>query len=77
MFLSKHVPGLRKTESTYKVWTGEEMKEVPGYIYVFPPLAECRQNFARLLNQEPLWGERAEWQKTPQPGVELPSDVPF
>jgi uncharacterized protein DUF5906 len=75
MFLFKHVPGLRKTESTYKVWTGASMEEVPGYIYVFPPLDECRENFAKLLNQKPQWGEREAWGETPHPGIS--GDIPI
>jgi Mesyanzhinovviridae DNA primase len=72
MFLFKHVPGLRKIEGAYNIWTGEEMKLVPGYLYQFPPLSQCRVNFAKLLNQDPLWSERQEWQVTPQLGEDAP-----
>ncbi len=74
MFLFKHVPGLIKKEGIYNVWTGEEPKSVSGYVYEFPPLSECRANFAKLLNQDLLWNDRQEWELTPQPGVEIDSE---
>jgi hypothetical protein len=60
MFLSKYVPGLKRVEGMYR--RGEQQTE--GYVYEFPSLAECRANFAKLMNQTPLWNEREEWGET-------------
>ena len=45
MFLSKHVPGLRKSEGRYE----------------FPPLAEARAAFAKKLQHTVDWGDENEW----------------
>jgi hypothetical protein len=54
-FLTKYVPGLQKEE--HKSGT-----EVRGR-YRFPPLAECRKEFARILGYEIPWESPTEWQK--------------
>jgi hypothetical protein len=80
LFLSKHVPGITRVDGVFNVWTGRpqeeegEMKLVRGYVYQFPPLADCRKNFAALIGHDLPWNERQEWEKTPQPGI---GDPPF
>ena len=58
LFLKKHVPGLSKVEGTYKGLSG---KEEHGSIYKFPSLAECRANFAKLMQTEVKWDGPEEW----------------
>jgi phage/plasmid primase-like uncharacterized protein len=64
MFLNKYVPGLRKSANrqTYK-YQGRRsyVCEREGFIYVFPPLAECRKAFADKLRQELKWDDQPEW----------------
>jgi hypothetical protein len=49
-FLNRHVPGLRRRE-----------KRGDGFIYEFPPLAECRAAFEALIQQEIDWPEQDDW----------------
>jgi hypothetical protein len=48
-FLTDYVPGLRRSERGI------------GPIYEFPPLAECRAAFERLIQQEIDWPEQGDW----------------
>ena len=59
MFLSRAVPGLRRIKGVYKIPFKREERHGP--IYRFPPLAECRANFAKTLQQEVAWPDNAEW----------------
>lgn len=83
MFLSKHVPGLRKSIGTYKRWTKtEEMVDTAGLIYAFPPLVECRAAFAKTMQQDITWNDRPAWVAEPPPDaggdpVAGGEDVPF
>ena len=68
MFLNRHVPSLTRKEGTYKAWDKHkgdkgEVVHVPGYIYTFPSLADCRAAFVKKIQQEiPAWKERSgEW----------------
>jgi hypothetical protein len=49
-FLKKYVPGLRRSE-----------RRGIGPIYEFPPLAECRAAFERIIQQEIDWPEQEDW----------------
>ena len=50
IFLKKYVPGLRPSE-----------RGGIGPIYEFPPLADCRAAFERLIQQEIDWPEQKDW----------------
>jgi hypothetical protein len=50
IFLKKHVPGLRPS-----------VRGGIGPIYEFPPLADCRAAFERLIQQEIDWPEQEDW----------------
>jgi len=56
-FLKKYVPGLRKIDTTY----GKGNSTRQGYVYVFPPLAECRAAFSKMLHQDFDWPEKGGW----------------
>jgi hypothetical protein len=61
IFLQKVVgSGLHRSKKTHVVenYTGGVTSEKRGLVYVFPPLSECRQVFAALLNEEITW----EWE---------------
>jgi hypothetical protein len=79
MFLRKHVPDLIKIEATYKTWTGSEMKDAAGAVYVFPALAECRAAFAKTLGHDNIsWVEKSGWSLEPVPDPNMePREVPF
>jgi hypothetical protein len=68
IFLAKQVPGLRKIEGQYLVFSRAQNKLVPevGRLYQFPPLRECREAFARALQQEFRWDERRDWVRGPR-----------
>jgi hypothetical protein len=72
MFLSKHVPGLRRREGIIII--KPPGIEEDGYIYEFPPLEKCRAEFEKLIHQKIEWNECAEWR---QPRVANREDVPF
>jgi hypothetical protein len=62
VFLTKHVPGLIKTKGSYKRWTQTQvMVDRPGAIYVFPKLSECREAFAKKLQQKCEWNDQRTW----------------
>jgi hypothetical protein len=48
-FLQDYVPGLRRSD------------RADGPIYEFPPLADCRAAFERLIQQEIDWPEQEDW----------------
>lgn len=50
IFLKKYVPGLRPSA-----------RRGIGAIYEFPPLAECRVAFERLIQQENDWPDQDDW----------------
>jgi Family of unknown function (DUF5906) len=84
IFLSKNVPGLRKTEGHFKVFTKYgSVVDASGPIYEFPPLPECRAAFARTMQQDFNWDERKEWQQEPPPDgsgdapLDCGGDLPF
>jgi hypothetical protein len=68
IFLAKQVPGLRKIEGQYLVFSRAQNNLVPevGRLYQFPSLRECRQAFARALQQEFRWDERRDWVHEPR-----------
>jgi hypothetical protein len=41
------------------------MVETRSSVYEFPPLAECREAFARLMQQDFEWGRPEEWREVP------------
>ena len=65
-FLTKHVPGLRKLERRVfnVIYKGERAGSREGRIYEFPPLAECREEFAKKLKQEIEWDDQDAWTTT-------------
>jgi Family of unknown function (DUF5906) len=76
IFLKKHVPGLRKRESTTKEPASNSPVEsrlpadlsaghVRSNVYDFPPLATCRKAFAESLQQGITWPENSEWAEWP------------
>jgi hypothetical protein len=82
MFLNKHVPDLTRKEGHYKAWNKHkgdkgEMVLVPGYIYTFPSLADCRMAFVKKIQQDiPAWkGRSGEW--TFEPPAESDDDEPY
>jgi hypothetical protein len=72
MFLTKHVPGLRRTPGTYKHWTqSNKMVDTVGSIYVFPELAICRERFEKMMQQEDCnWNDQQEWTTEPPPDAD-------
>ncbi len=78
MFLSKYVPGLRKSEGSFKRWTNSrQMIDVQGSIYTFPSLQECRATFSKKIQQEIKWGERERWTVEPPPDGYDDANSPF
>jgi hypothetical protein len=67
VFLRKHVPGLRRTRLTCKRYDGFKMQEGQWWVYVFPPLKECRAAFATKIGSEIDWGSDDDWAIEPQP----------
>jgi hypothetical protein len=62
VFLTKHVPGLIKAKGSYKRWTQTQaMVDRHGAIYVFPDLSECREAFAKKLQQKCEWNDQRAW----------------
>jgi hypothetical protein len=63
IFLKKVVgPSLYRSKKKHFVDEGHyEISEKRGLVYVFPPLSECRQSFAVLLNEEITWEEGGDW----------------
>ena len=59
MFLTKVVgPNLHRSKKTYRIPAYQyEDSEKRGPVYEFPPLSECRQMFANLLNEKIDWDE--------------------
>jgi hypothetical protein len=72
MFLTKHVPGLRRTPGTYKHWTqSNKMVDTVGSIYIFPELAICRERFEKMMQQEDCnWNDQQEWTTEPPPDAD-------
>jgi hypothetical protein len=58
MFLKKMVPNLWKREGTYRK---DYRTDCQGMIYDFPPLAECRAQIEKLLQQRIEWDGPSEW----------------
>jgi hypothetical protein len=77
IFLSKHVPSLRKVESSFKFWNRNKkvMEETTGSVYKFPPLSECRAAFAKMIQQDFDWDGPEEWTEEPPP--DAPDDGIF
>lgn len=77
MFLRKQVPSLIKSEATYKHWSGTEMQDTAGAVYVFPSLAACRAAFAKTLGHDTItWVEKGQWSLEPAPDP-TQREVPF
>jgi hypothetical protein len=77
MFLNKHVSGLLKSEGNYARWdlTSKVMIDTEGSIYTFPALTECREAFAKMMQQDIAWHVQNEWAQEPQP--DGGADAPF
>jgi Family of unknown function (DUF5906) len=72
MFLNKHVPGLRKREiatkdevSNSKIDRNFRTEPFRNNVYDFPPLAKCREAFAKTLQQDIVWPEQSDWKEWP------------
>jgi hypothetical protein len=63
MFLTKVVgPNLKREKKTYQVAAYQyETSKKLGPVYAFPPLSECRQMFANLLNEKIIWADDGDW----------------
>jgi ProQ/FINO family/Family of unknown function (DUF5906) len=84
IFLKKHLPELKKFDDFYNRWNArrEEMDSIPGKIYRFPPLQECRAAFEKQMQEsfpwpelgddDQLYPERGEWRKQPPPDWDTP-----
>jgi hypothetical protein len=71
MFLTKHVPGLKRTKGTFKHWTQtNKMVDRVGSIFVFPKLAVCREAFEKMMHQECGWNDQQEWTGEPPPDAD-------
>jgi hypothetical protein len=46
------------------------MQDTQGMVYAFPALTECREAFAKLLQQKVTWAEKATWSPEPVPDPE-------
>jgi hypothetical protein len=64
MFLNKVVPGLiGDVKLSYDVYEQGRWETKRRAAYRFPPLAECRDRFARALQQGIAWsGGNDEWE---------------
>jgi hypothetical protein len=52
---------LKSVKVSYDVWVAGSMKERRrGWGYKFPPLVDCRKQFAEEIQQEIPWGQ--EWE---------------
>ena len=71
-FLNRHVPGLRKIDSSYTLMTDLGSADRKGACYVFPTLRECREALAKKMEQEMVWNEQSEWIKAAIDREELP-----
>jgi hypothetical protein len=60
MFLRKYVPGLQ----TKRIMVSGKQ----AWVYEFPPLAECREAFAKLMGQDFAWDDVEEWQEQTEVG---------
>jgi hypothetical protein len=75
IFLNRHVPGLIKKEGSYAgvgviinpnvVVPGSKAKvdDFLGTIYTFPPLANCRAAFAKMMQQDFAWNGLKDWRE--------------
>jgi uncharacterized protein DUF5906 len=61
MFLRKVANGLTGKKESYDVYQGVDIKSRRGLVYQFPPLHECRRQFAALLNENIEWDEEDNW----------------
>ena len=80
MFLSKYVPGLRRSKGSFARWTQTRgVQDVEGYVYTFPPLAKCRETYVEKIQQEIGWDEPEDWTIEPPPDgyVGEDKDCPF
>jgi hypothetical protein len=66
MFLARKVPGLRKVEGQYSAFSQNKLIFKVGRLYQFPPLQECREAFARALQQEFRWDGQRNWVHEPR-----------
>jgi hypothetical protein len=56
--LKRFVPVIKKIREEYSL---PDQKSERAGVYVFPPLAECRVMFSKLLCQDVSWGEPYTW----------------
>jgi hypothetical protein len=74
-FLMKHVPGLDKPDKMHKVpMRNGGAKDHRGSVYVFPSLTECREAFAKKMQQDLHWDARTVWGTAP---YQVAGDMPF
>jgi hypothetical protein len=67
MFLSKAVPGLRRNPDGRCRSPADPEEYDACNVYTFPPLKECRDNFARQSQFDPGWeGCPVEWRVEPR-----------
>jgi hypothetical protein len=68
MFLTRHVPGLQRRKADYRTFDYGRTCSTYGYIYEFPPLADCRTAYTKMIQQEvEHWGADDDWSHEPEP----------
>ena len=66
MFMGKHVPGLIRRREMCRIVTRTGMVMEAVMVYAFPPLAECRDAFAKLMQQDLHWDDQQDWRHEPK-----------
>ena len=64
IFLNKTAPGLSTASETFTVKDGSRFEPKitnRGAVYTFPPLDECRAEFAKKLHQSVTWTDPLAW----------------
>ena len=73
-FLRDYVPGLKRREG--KIIQPDDDPKY-GYVYEFPPLAKCREEFDKLIHQSVPWNDCPMWQERPTAIRVRDEDCPF
>jgi hypothetical protein len=74
-FLQKNVPHLVRTDETYETPNGLMQRGYVtqrGYVYTFPPLEQCREHFAKTLQQDFPWPKKDAWSTVADPDPDAP-----
>lgn len=73
MFLSNHVPGLRRNlHGRYNIWAqASGIKNIKNPTYEFPSLLDCRAAFENAMQQKFVWDEKEDWTHAPSPDRDI------